>query len=78
MGEDGLKDGNLMGKKGKRWTEKQIKEKIQELKVEIRRKRNRIKEIEEELFDLELLKKAYQSKLKKKYENPSSKYFGKK
>jgi len=60
----------------KRWTEKQIREKIKDLNYRINRTKDNIKHLVEELEDLEILKQAYQEKLAKEYHNPSSKNFG--
>ena len=60
----------------RRWTEKQIKEKIKSIKDEINYKKRTIKRTEEEIEDLVILLGVFQEKLSKKYNNPSSVKFG--
>lgn len=60
----------------KRWTEKQIKEKIKELKGQIHYQKRTIKRAEEEIRDIEILLRHFQEMLAKKYDNPSSVQFG--
>ena len=60
----------------KRWTEKQIIEKIQELKGSINYKKRYIKRTEDEIRDLEILLRFHEAMLVKKYNNPSSVKFG--
>lgn len=62
--------------KKKMWTEKQIKEKMQDIQGKINYNKKRIHELEEEMRDLEVLLKYYQDKLAEKHNNPSSIKFG--
>jgi len=64
--------------KGKKWTEKQLQEKIKEVKYSINTRKRRIKDSENELRDLEVLLAYYEQLLQKRRNNPSSKEFGKK
>lgn len=60
----------------KRWTERQIKEKIKDIQSSLNYKKRSITNLEEEIRDLEVLLKYYQDLLSNKHNNPSSKKFG--
>jgi len=60
----------------KKWTEKQIKEKIKEVKEAINRTNRSIESEEEELRDLQILLDYYVKILAEKRNNPSSVRFG--
>lgn len=78
MVEDGPRRGigvKVMKRK-KRWTEKQIKEKIKEIENSIRYQERAINRAEEEIADLNILLGYFKAKLVKKHSNPSSKDFG--
>jgi len=62
--------------KRKRWTEKQLLEKIKEVKYSINTRKRRIKDSESELRDLEVLLAHYEKLLEERRNNPSSKEFG--
>ncbi len=62
--------------KKKRWTEKQIKKKIEELENHLKYQKRVIARAEEEMRDVKLLIQFYKEKLEEKYNNPSSKKFG--
>jgi len=60
----------------KKWTEKQIKEKIKEIKEGINRANRSIEDEEETLRDLQVLLEYYEKMLAEKRNNPSSVRFG--
>jgi len=60
----------------KRWTEKQLKEKIEEIKGQVNYQKRTIKRSEDEIRDLEILQRYFREMLAKKYDNPSSVKFG--
>jgi len=60
----------------KRWTERQIKEKIKELEGQINYQKRTIKRAEDIIRDHEILLQFFKDLLAKKYNNPSSVKFG--
>lgn len=62
--------------KRKKWTEKQLKEKIKEIEGQINYQKRMIERAENEIRDLEILLKHFKAELSKKYNNPSSIQFG--
>lgn len=60
----------------KKWTKKQLQEKIKDLKSQLNYKKRAHRNLEEEIRDLEVLLNYYEKKLAEKHDNPSSVDFG--